>query len=297
MMTSAGQPGVFHATSNIQAQPSVLLSVDLIVTDGGTQPRAWVDVTVIEDYTTQIAAGAVFPPIVVFHDGARYWLADRFHRFHARRDGLGEAEIEAEIRQGTQRDAILYSVGANAAHGMRRTNQDKRRAVMRLLEDAKWRAWSDREIASRCAVSFTLVAELRKSVTASSCSEERTYTTKHGTVATMRTGAIGRATEAEPGEEPEPLSIFASPGQHDPALACAHTLRQIQFQHASLPHPNVAALAAPDFALASPQSIAGWWREFAARLATVQSGAPPARTRGRRAILAARTGSKAPAGH
>ena len=36
---------------------------------------------------------------------------------------------------GGLRDAILFSVGANAAHGLRRTNADKRRTVLLLWED------------------------------------------------------------------------------------------------------------------------------------------------------------------
>ena len=48
---------------------------------------------------------------------------------------LGLTEIEAEIRDGTRRDAILYAVGANSDHGMKRSNRDKRNAVMTLLKD------------------------------------------------------------------------------------------------------------------------------------------------------------------
>jgi hypothetical protein len=75
------------------------------------------------------------------------------------------------------------------------------RAVLRLLEDAEWSAWSDSEIARRTNVSHTFVASLRPAVTCNvSC--EKTYTTKHGTTATMNTANIGR--RAEPAYEPEP---------------------------------------------------------------------------------------------
>ena len=60
--------------------------------------------------------GAVFPPVIVFHDGADYWLADGFHRVEAARK-IDRKEIEAEIRDGTARDAILHGIGANATHG------------------------------------------------------------------------------------------------------------------------------------------------------------------------------------
>jgi branched-chain amino acid transport system substrate-binding protein len=43
-------------------------------------------------------------------------------------------------------DAILYSVGANEMHGLRHTNEDKRRAVLTLLNDPGWSKWSDPEI-------------------------------------------------------------------------------------------------------------------------------------------------------
>lgn len=49
------------------------------------------------------------------------------------------------------RDAILYSCGANDRHGLRRTNEDKRRAVKKSLEDPEWSGWSSNKIAERFA--------------------------------------------------------------------------------------------------------------------------------------------------
>ena len=73
----------------------------------------------------------------------------------------GEEEISADIRPGTQRDARLFAVGANQTHGLRRSNEDKRRAVLVLLKDEEWCTWSDREIAKRCGVTHPFVAKLR----------------------------------------------------------------------------------------------------------------------------------------
>jgi hypothetical protein len=61
---------------------------------------------------------------------------------------------------------------------------------MTLLNDAEWSKWSDREISRRCAVSTDFVSRLRSSL--SSDDSDRTYATKHGTVATMNTAAIGK---------------------------------------------------------------------------------------------------------
>ena len=170
------------------------LNLSQIRSDGGTQPRTRLAPAVVAEYAEAMASGAIFPPVVVFFDGKEYWLADGFHRVEAA-GGAGREAIDADVRQGSQRDAILYSVGVNASHGLRRTNEDKRRAVLRLLEDAEWSAWSDSEIARRTSVSHTFVSAIRPSVTCNVASEkpiEKTYTTKHGTTSTMNTTNIGR---------------------------------------------------------------------------------------------------------
>jgi hypothetical protein len=110
---------------------------------------------------------------------------------------MGLTTFPCDVCKGGLREAVLFSCGANAAHGLPRTNEDKRRAVMKLLDDAEWSHWSDREI-GRCArVSHEFVRKLRpvQSVTVNVDSEQdssRTYTTKHGTVATMKIGNIGK---------------------------------------------------------------------------------------------------------
>ncbi len=77
------------------------------------------------------------------------------------KDYAGLDEFPADIRQGSKRDAILFSVGANANHGMRRTNEDKRKAVMTLGKDEEWALWVDAEIARCCSVSQPFVSKLR----------------------------------------------------------------------------------------------------------------------------------------
>ncbi len=142
------------------------LPVSKIRTDGGTQPRAELSAETIGEYQTAMVAGTTFPPVVVFHDQNDYWLADGFHRLEAAK-ATGATEIAADVRQGTQRDAILFSVGANAAHGLRRTNLDKRRAVERLLRDGEWAKWSDRKIAEACGVTHPFVGKVRAELTGS----------------------------------------------------------------------------------------------------------------------------------
>lgn len=138
------------------------LKVDNIRIDGGTQAREEIDNDAVRDYADilQENNGEGLPPIEVYFDGSQYWLSDGFHRWHAHRQaGLGT--IQANVIQGTQRDAILAAVGANAAHGLKRSNADKRKAVRMLLEDDEWQQKSDRWIADKAKVSHTFVRTCR----------------------------------------------------------------------------------------------------------------------------------------
>ncbi|PON13693.1 hypothetical protein C2W62_33025 [Candidatus Entotheonella serta] len=135
--------------------------LDDIRTDGGTQPREYLNELVLSEYAESMTGGTVFPPLILFFDGSHYWLADGFHRFFAAKK-CGTQDITADVRQGTRRDARLYAVGANATHGLRRTNADKRRAALTLLQDEEWQRWSNREIARQCGVTHTFVAKLRR---------------------------------------------------------------------------------------------------------------------------------------
>lgn len=182
------------AARAMAARGAGAIPIEIIRIDGGTQSRALLQDSVIEEYAAAIKEGVEFPPVVLFYDGADHWLADGFHRVRAFL-AAGLASIPADVRQGTRRDAILYSVGANEAHGLRRTNDDKRRAVLTLLNDGEWAKWSDGEIARRCFVSQPFVSKLRPAT--QNVMSDRTYTTKHGTVATMNTAAIGKTKEED----------------------------------------------------------------------------------------------------
>lgn len=141
------------------------VAIDKIRIDGGTQSRAAINEATVAEYVEAMAdPNTVFPPVIVYFDGREYWLADGFHRLAAWAQ-IGRTDIPTEIRQGDRRAAILHSVAANSTHGLRRTNDDKRRGVLTLLEDAEWGNWSDREIARRCAVSHTYVAHIRAALT------------------------------------------------------------------------------------------------------------------------------------
>ena len=115
----------------------------------------------VREYAKAMREGNQFPPVVVYYDGDTYWLADGFHRCEAA-ERISRSQIETEIHQGGRRDAVLFATGANAQHGVRRTNEDKRKAVTTLLLDSEWQQWSDHEIARRTHCTQPFVSKLRK---------------------------------------------------------------------------------------------------------------------------------------
>lgn len=162
---SLNRPTVRPAGGGALSFPINRLPLDSIRTDGGTQARAEMKPGVAAEYAEAIAAGAKLPPIVVFHDGADNWPGDGFHRLEGHRLA-GRKVIAAEVRPGTKRDAILFALGANDTHGLRRTNADKQKAITTALLDPEWSQWTDREIARRCAVDHKSVGNLRRRLAA-----------------------------------------------------------------------------------------------------------------------------------
>lgn len=182
------------------------LAIDTIRRDGGTQARTRIDPVTVADYAEDMEGGAKFPAVVVFFDGTDYWLSDGFHRVAAA-ETLGRTEIEAEIHEGTRRDALYYSIQANRTHGLRRTNEDKRRAVEVMLADEEWAKWSNREIARRCGVSLDLVNRVRQEM--GDAGGMRTYITRWGTPAQMNVSGRGSQPPVSPeeGERQPPPAV------------------------------------------------------------------------------------------
>lgn len=131
-----------------------------ITLDPDLQPRVIMDHATIAEYAEEMEAGATFPPIIVFDDGAKKWLADSWHRYFAAQKA-GLEEIDVDLRTGSRRDALLFSISANAKHGLRRSREDKRRAVLALLSDPEWSVLSDRKLAKMAGVTHPTIAKYR----------------------------------------------------------------------------------------------------------------------------------------
>ena len=180
------------------------------------QPREEIDSALIQEYAEAMQGGDVFPAVTVFDDSGVYWLADGFHRVYAAKVAK-RVDIDAEVRKGSERDAILFAAGANADHGKRRTNADKRRAVMRLLQDDEWGKWSANEIARRCRVGPDMVGDRRRSLSETDSDNQSTvtYPDRWGNTSEMDVSNIGRS--GDNGREDEPLP-FDEPIQPPPVV-------------------------------------------------------------------------------
>ena len=137
------------------------LELSKIKIGNGTQIRVAIDQKTVTEYAEILMNGGKFPPVTVFHDGVNYYLADGYHRYFAHKNAVFK-EIEADVIEGTQRDAIKHALGANAKHGLKRTNEDKRNAVMIALDDLEWSLLTTREIGALCGVSHTYVISVKE---------------------------------------------------------------------------------------------------------------------------------------
>lgn len=155
------------------------LSIPKIRTDGGTQPRAKLNLKTVDEYAQLMLEGLRFDPVTVFYDGTDYWLADGFHRIPAAQKA-GFSTIEANIRPGTLREAILYSVAANNKNAEKLTNRDKRRSVLKLLSDPEWSQWTNSEVARQCGVAESFVRKIKEELWSHSAMIDQKYVTKCG---------------------------------------------------------------------------------------------------------------------
>jgi len=175
------------------------MDINKIKLNKQTQSRVTIDKDVVADYAEAMAEGTIFPPVEVFYDGMDYYLVDGYHRYFASKK-FGVNDIEVKIHNGSLRDAVLYAVGVNNNHGLRRTAEDRRKAVMTLLDDLEWAEWSDRVIAKHSNMSSMTVGRIRKSLNLEQA--EKKYINRQGNEKIIKIDKIGRKAE-EPAHDPQ----------------------------------------------------------------------------------------------
>jgi len=179
------------------------VAVSLLRRDGGTQIRAQVSMDVAKEYAEAMGRGDAFPPVRARYDGTHYWVADGFHRIMAA-ELIQQVAIDTEVKPGTRRDALLDAIGANASHGYRRTNADKRQAVLTLVNDDEWSKKSDRELARIAKVDPGMVGRLRPPP--SVAEPQKRQVTRGGKTFEMNVALINRErTPDAPAAPPAPI--------------------------------------------------------------------------------------------
>jgi len=160
----------------------------------GMQVRARLCEETVKEYAEAMSAGAKFPPVIVFHDGTNYWLADGFHRLEAwKRNGV--ENVKAEVKEGSRIDALKFAFGANNSHGLRMSNEDKRQAIKLAYENRK-------ELGLPDVPAAKLIGDL-VGVSEHTARSQIATLSPDWAVATARTGADGR-TRSLPIPPPRP---------------------------------------------------------------------------------------------
>jgi len=130
------------------------LDIEAIELDTSIQCRANIDTGLVNEYAEAMAEGEKFPPVLLFGTKDKAWIGDGWHRVFAARQ-LGDDKIDAKIEPGGRKAALKCALSANAIHGNRRSNADKRRCVEIALRE--FPNLSSRQIAKMCGVSPGLV--------------------------------------------------------------------------------------------------------------------------------------------
>jgi hypothetical protein len=103
---------------------------------------------------------SMFPPVKITRsaDGENY-LTDGWHRLAAA-EKAGLETFLAEVTQGEKSDALLASAASNDRHGLRRTNDDKRKCVCMIAKHPAYLGKGAREMADAAGVSNRFVVNL-----------------------------------------------------------------------------------------------------------------------------------------
>lgn len=143
------------------------IALDNIEATAATQVRVKLDHGVIDEYTEALQNGAKMPPLDVFREenSERNILADGFHRQRAAINA-GWGDMGCIVHPGGMKEALIYALGANGGHGLRRSNRDKRNAVEIALKDPEISQYQMQEIADVCGVTRQTVRRIQNELLA-----------------------------------------------------------------------------------------------------------------------------------
>ena len=142
---------------------NISLNIECVELASETQSRTQINRALVFDYAEALRGDSMFPAIDVVTDGKSAWVWDGWHRVLAAKM-IGRETVVANVSAGNLHDAVWLAASANRQHGQRRTNADKRRAVMLALRarpnvDVK-------DVASHCGVSGEMVRQYQAAIDA-----------------------------------------------------------------------------------------------------------------------------------
>lgn len=177
-----------------------------IILDTRLQMRAAIDPLVIKEYAENLKD--MPPGKIVRGPNGEMWLTWGWHRYHANQQE-SKKTMPCTVRDGTWTDAVVEAAGGNYEHGVRRTIEDKRRAVAAILTLDEWQNKSNVMIAAACHVSDMLVAKVRESTQTSNVGGHGNSSNPPDT----RTGADGIDRPVHPKKRGRP-EILCDPCRH-----------------------------------------------------------------------------------
>lgn len=227
-----------------------------IVMDAELQMRAGMQMQTVAEYAEILSEKNKkwpFPPVELMRrkDGSLV-LVDGWHRVEAARRNDWET-VSARVSSGTDNQIFEAALAANAEHGLRRTNDDKRKAVAAALK--KWPGSDARKIAKKCCVSHTFVSKLKNAAAPGSVARSNITPVAEspGSVATSHTTAVSESPGNVATSNPQ-LTIPPSSPAADTDLAAFDALTDKVQEYLESAAQRV------------PESMRQQWREFLQRV-------------------------------
>lgn len=164
----ATPPAASGNVAEVLAAPDgavLAVAIEAIERNPAYQARVAVDAEVVEEYAGAVRDAGTgpfpFPPVEVARVGGRLVLTDGWHRVAAVLQADGNI-IPARVTDRTEAEMLRACLGANATHGLRRTQEDKRRAVLLALTDPELAKLASRPLGDLCGVSHAFVSGVRR---------------------------------------------------------------------------------------------------------------------------------------
>jgi hypothetical protein len=167
------------------------IELRMIQRDESIQARIKLNSPVVILYAQSMREGVEFPPVRVWFDGASYWLSDGFHRVSAA-ERIGALQVLARVFQGSKDDARWDSLGANVAHGLRRTAADIRLVLERAAVHARGLQLSNSQLARHIGVAESTLRRWREQSSSHDGEDTIRMATRGGNTYAIETKRIGK---------------------------------------------------------------------------------------------------------